>query len=109
RLFDYIARISVPGDFSGGGQVVQTTGLRFVAGRAQAVSGDVGDQLRAGRCAYLVVNNPELFTFGGQAQHRLGEIIAVGGVDPAGAEDQVFAVAGLDGVFAFKLGLAVDV
>ena len=108
-LLDDEARVAVPAGLAGGHRVVDAGEVDLaVHGLARHLRGQVGQQVRAGGCADLVVDDGQAFTLGRQAQHGLGEVAATRGVDPAGAQDQVPAAAGADELLALQLGLAVD-
>ncbi len=69
---------------------------------------EVGQQVGPGGRADLVVDHVQFGLRGRQAQHRLGEVAAARGVDPAGAQDQVPAAALADLPLAIELGAPVD-
>ena len=58
--------------------------------------------------ALLVVHDRQRVTFGAKAQHRLHEVLAVGGKDPGGAQDRVRAASHRHLAFALGLGRTID-
>ena len=112
-LLDDEARVAVPAGLAGGHRVVDAGEVDLAAcrgahGGTHHLRGQVGQQVRAGGCADLVVDDGQAFALGRQAQHGPGEVAAARGIDPAGAQDQVPAAAGADEGLALQLGLAVD-
>jgi len=73
------------------------------------MGGDICNQFGPGGRADLVIDDIERFPLLGQAQHGFGEVVASAGIHPAGAEYQMLAAAGLNGLLAGQLGGAVDV
>ncbi|CFM11267.1 Uncharacterised protein [Bordetella pertussis] len=90
-------------------QVPQAVGQAAAPVRIDRLPGDGGDTARPDRGAVLVGDHGQLGAGARQAQDGLDEIGAMAGVDPAGAQYQVRAAAGRDGLFAGQLGAAVGV
>jgi hypothetical protein len=68
---------------------------------------EVGQQVGAGGCAELVVDDVQRLALGRQLEHGAREVAAARGINPARAQDQMAAAAGADGVLAVELGAAV--
>jgi len=65
---------------------------------------------RPGGAADLIVDNRKPFPVAHQTKHGLDKIVAVGGIDPGGAQDKGLAVRFLGNpFFAVKFALAIDV
>src|SRR5690606_659734 len=67
--------------------------------------GDVGGR---GRPAPLVIDNRQRRALGPKPEHRLYEVLAMGGKDPGRAQDRVLAAGRNNCPFAGELGFAVD-
>jgi len=66
--------------------------------------------LSAGGGSQLVVDDADFLVLMHEADHGLDEVMAMGGVDPSGADDQGrFTQDPADGLFAGEFGFAVDV
>ena len=63
---------------------------------------------RIGGRSHLVEYHVERLALGREAQHGLQEVVAVLGVEPRRAENQVAAPRGQDRLLAFELGASVD-
>ena len=87
--------------------MIQAGHFRSLPRGADRMGGDVGQQIRAGGRADLVVDHAETVALAGQPQHRLGEVAAARAIHPTGAEDQVIATGSPDQLFAFQLGRAI--
>ena len=103
-----------PGDGTAAGHVVEAGPVLWCAETAGEDAGD--DEVRgAGEFdgsrgpADLVVDDGETVALAGQAKHGEKKIVAVGAVDPTGAEDEEFAADALDGLLAGELAGAVDI
>ena len=66
---------------------------------------NIGQQLRSGRRAYLVIDDGQAIAFLGQAQHGFCEVFAARSEYPARAKDQMAATGVDDGCLAFQLGV----
>lgn len=108
RLGQNVFCIRMPVGLATGHQVVQAGILGVLMQVADGVRGDVGQQVSAGGCAPLVVDDGEAFALLRQAQHCLGEVAAARSVDPAGAQDEVFRARLRYELFALPLGAAVN-
>lgn len=80
------------------------TGLRK---RDQGMGRDVGDEVRAGGGAELVVDDAQDITAPGQLKYRAEEVAAARGVDPGGANDQCARAGGGHRLIAGELAPAV--
>lgn len=70
----------------------------------------LGQAAGAGGGAELVGDDADFLALAHEADHGFDEIVAVGGVDPGGADDEgFFAKDPADGLFAGEFGCAVDV
>ena len=87
--------------------MVQAGQFRLLPCGAEGVGGNIGQQVRAGRRADLVVDDGETVTLLRQPQHGLGEVAAARAIHPAGAENQVPASRLPDELLAFQLGRAI--
>ncbi|MNH02189.1 hypothetical protein D3C79_614210 [compost metagenome] len=97
-----------PAGSTGGNQMVQPGDLGFALRHADRMGGAIGQQLGTGWRAELVIDNRHLATLFANTQHGLGKVGTTGGVDPAGAKNQVTS-AESDGLFPRQLGCAIDI
>ena len=82
-------------------------GCRIWGQLTRGVPQGSGDVMGARRIADLVVHDRQLFACLGKPQHRLGEVLAIGTVDPGCPEDRVPGIGGGDGGFAGEFGAAI--
>ncbi len=93
-------REPVPAGLPGCGEV---PGTRCRPAAGQRMCGDLGDQGCRRGGADLVGNHVELIASGPHPQHRAHEVGAMVAIHPGGAEDEMPAAAGDDGLLACKL------
>lgn len=99
----------VPGGFAGGAEVVEAALRGVVEGLEDGVGGGVGEEFGAGWGADLVADDVEGLALLCEAEDGFGEVVAAGGEDPAGAEDEPETASLLDGGVAVEFGAAVGV
>jgi len=108
-LLDHGAGVAVPSGFASGCEVVGAGFGSASEHQGHGVGADVGDQLGAGGGAALVIDHAQALALLRQAQHGFGEVGAAGGIDPAGAKDQVPTPGGEDRPLPRQLAVAIDV
>ena len=70
----------------------------LMSGRKKRVGRYVGKQVRAGRCAMLVVDDRQRIAFGREAEHGPRKVMAARRIHPAAAKNQVTTAAVADRV-----------
>ena len=108
---DDVASVVAPVGFAAGNTVVGAVGestLAFALPLANELGGNIGEQRGRGGYPPLVGDDTQAVAIGGQLEHGLGEVAAMGADDPAGTQDQVARVGGLQCQFPVALGQAVD-
>ncbi len=76
---------------------------------SQRMGGDISEKLGPRRCSVLIVDNPEFIALASQPEHRACEIVAAGRIDPACAQDEMFAAACANQLLAFELGTPIGI
>src|ERR1700678_2529638 len=69
----------------------------------------LGECGSSSRCADLIVDYAEAIALLAEAQHGEQKVASVRSIDPASAEDEIFATDLTNGFFACKLGCAIDI
>src|SRR6185312_11759277 len=94
-----------PTRLSAAGKVIGAVGRSSRLHRASArnVETCLRDIPRGGRAAVLIGHDGEALTLGGKAQERLNEILAVGAMEPCGAQDDVSHVHRCNGLLPGEL------
>ena len=105
-----VAGVVTPVGLAAGDAMVGAVGKAILVAAllANKVGGEVGQQGSGSRGTPLVGDDTQAVAIGGQLEHGLGEVAAMRADHPAGAQDQVARVGGLQGQFAVALGQAVD-
>ena len=104
---DDVAGVVAPVGFAAGDAMVGAVGesaLAFALPLANELGGDVGEQRSRGGYTPLVGDDAEAVAIGGELEHGLGEVATMRADHPAGAQDQVARVGGLQRQFAVALG-----
>ena len=110
-LSDDVAGVVAPVGFAAGNAMIGAVGesaLAFALPLANELGGNIGEQRGRGGHPPLVGDDAQAVAIGGEFEHGLGEVAAMRADDPAGTQDQVPRIGGLQCQFAVALGQAVD-
>ncbi|EMH77473.1 hypothetical protein EHI8A_163960 [Entamoeba histolytica HM-1:IMSS-B] len=98
-----------PGGGAVGRQVIGAPEAIVLVAVGQQALGGVGDGPGPGGCADLVVDDVQFVALAEQPHHGAQEVVALPGIDPASAQDEVAFGVFAHGVLASQFGPAIDI